>query len=81
LPLPHEDLLHPPEMAVDWPELELPNFGESSNSNKPSIDPEAVLRALAANERVQSLSGLDEEQILSRLRAEWKFELALKNSK
>ncbi|KAG9126835.1 plasma membrane localization protein [Ceratobasidium sp. 392] len=46
LPPPHEDLLHPPEIAVDWPELELPNFGESSTSTKPFIDPEVVLHRL-----------------------------------
>ncbi|KAJ1308513.1 hypothetical protein OPQ81_004217 [Rhizoctonia solani] len=80
LPPPHEDILHPPELAVEWPELELPNFGESSNSNKPFIDPEVVLHALAANEHVQNLSGLPQEEILRRLGAEWNVELALKNS-
>ncbi|QRW15916.1 cellular morphogenesis-like protein [Rhizoctonia solani] len=80
LPPPHEDLLHPPELAVEWPELELPNFGESSNSNKLFVDPEIVLHALAANERVQNLSGLHQEEILRRLGAEWTVELALKNS-
>ncbi|CAE6418646.1 unnamed protein product [Rhizoctonia solani] len=80
LPPPHEDLLHPPELAVEWPELELPNFGESSNSNKPFIDPEIVLHALAANEHVQNLSGLHQEEILRRLGADWSVELALKNS-
>ncbi|EUC67410.1 cellular morphogenesis-like protein [Rhizoctonia solani AG-3 Rhs1AP] len=80
LPPPHEDILHPPELAVEWPELELPNLGESSNSNKPFIDPEVVLHALAANERVQNLSGLHAEEILRRLGAEWSVELALKNS-
>ncbi|QRV87898.1 hypothetical protein RhiJN_15916 [Ceratobasidium sp. AG-Ba] len=79
LPPPHEDLLHPPETAVDWPELELPNFGESSNATKAFIDPEVVLRALAANEHVQSLSGLGEDEILRRLGAEWTVEIALKN--
>ncbi|ELU45945.1 cellular morphogenesis-related protein [Rhizoctonia solani AG-1 IA] len=79
LPPPHEDLLHPPELAVEWPELELPNFGESSNSNKLFVDPEIVLHALAANERVQNLSGLHQEEILRRLGAEWTVELALKN--
>ena len=81
LPPPHEDLLHPPEMAVDWPELELPNFGESSTSTKPFVDPEIVLRALAANHHVQSVSGLSEEEVLHRLRAEWTVEIALKNCK
>ncbi|KAH7343927.1 hypothetical protein B0J17DRAFT_609878 [Rhizoctonia solani] len=80
LPPPHEDILHPPELAVEWPELEISNFGESSNSNKPFIDPEVVLHALAANERVQNLSGLPQEEILRRLGAEWSVELALKNS-
>ncbi|KAG8692823.1 plasma membrane localization protein [Ceratobasidium sp. 395] len=79
LPPPHEDLLHPPEIAVDWPELELPNFGESSTSTKQFIDPETVLRALAANQHVQNLSGLGEDEILRRLGAEWTVEIALKN--
>lgn len=81
LPPPHEDLLHPPELAVDWPEQELSNLGESSNSNKPFIDPEVALRALAANEHVQNLSGLKEDEILRRLGTEWTVEMALKNSK
>ncbi|CEL59420.1 Protein EFR3 OS=Cryptococcus neoformans var, neoformans serotype D (strain JEC21 / ATCC MYA-565) GN=EFR3 PE=3 SV=1 [Rhizoctonia solani AG-1 IB] len=80
LPPPHQDILHPPELAVEWPELELPSFGESSNSSKHFIDPEVVLHALAANERVQNLSGLHQEEILRRLGAEWTVELALKNS-
>jgi len=79
LPPPHEDLLHPPEMAVDWPELELPNFGESSTSTKPFIDPEIVMNALAANEHVRNLSGLNEDEVLRRLGAEWTVEIALKN--
>ncbi|KAG8743360.1 plasma membrane localization protein [Ceratobasidium sp. 414] len=79
LPPPHEDLLHPPEMAVDWPELELPNFGESSTSTKAFIDPQVVLRALAASEHVQNLSGLSEDEILRRLGSEWSVDIALKN--
>ncbi|KAG8685243.1 plasma membrane localization protein [Ceratobasidium sp. 394] len=79
LPPSHEDLLHPPELAVDWPELELPNFGESSTSTKAFIDPEVVLRALAANEHVRNLSGLSEDEILRRLGSEWSVEIALKN--
>jgi hypothetical protein len=81
LPPPHEDLLHPPEMAVDWPEFELPNLGESSTSTKPFIDPEVVLNALAANEHVRNLSGLNEDEVLRRLGAEWTVEIALKNCK
>lgn len=77
---PDSGLLHPPEQPLEFIASDDESKGESSSSNRPFIDPETVLNALAENRNVQLATGLDASALLQRLSTKWTTELALRDS-
>ncbi|THH27291.1 hypothetical protein EUX98_g6908 [Antrodiella citrinella] len=66
-------VLHPPTNPV-------PFESESSETQLPTWDSEALLMAIVSNNNVQSATGLDRQTLLRRFAAQWSPEIAYKDS-